>query len=114
LGLWPGKDKIMSLHDEIRSAQVRAGEDAVIRNLERLGLATVAPHTDDGQMFVLAMANRVCQHLPDGWELRLCMDHGAAWVELSDMNGDEWVLPDAADKTLEQQVNDALCVARGW
>ena len=29
----------MSLHDEIRSAQIRAGEDAVIRNLERLGLA---------------------------------------------------------------------------
>ena len=29
----------MSLHDEILSAQIRAGEDAVIRNLERLGLA---------------------------------------------------------------------------
>ena len=29
----------MSIHDEIRNAQIRAGEDAVIRNLERLGLA---------------------------------------------------------------------------
>lgn len=30
----------MSFHDEIWSAQIRAGEDAVIRNLERLGLVT--------------------------------------------------------------------------
>lgn len=29
----------MSLRNEIRSAQIRAGEDAVIRSLERLGLA---------------------------------------------------------------------------
>ena len=36
----------MSLHDEIRSAQIRAGEDAVIRNLERLGLAPSAPQTE--------------------------------------------------------------------
>lgn len=36
----------MSLHDEIRSAQIRAGEDAVIRDLERLGLAPAAPKTE--------------------------------------------------------------------
>ena len=30
----------MSLQDEIRSAQIRAGEEAVMRNLERLGLVT--------------------------------------------------------------------------
>jgi hypothetical protein len=104
----------MSLHDEIRSAQIRAGENAVIRNLERLGLAPAAPTTDDGQMFVLALANKVCQHLPEGWQLNLCMERGAAWVQLSNQDGDDVSLPDAADKSLEQQVNDALCVARGW
>lgn len=103
----------MSLHDEIRSAQIRAGEDAVIRNLERLGLAT-AQTTDDGQMFVLALANQVCQHLPEGWQLDLCMERGAAWVQLSNPDGYGVSLPDAAEKSLEQQVNDALCVARGW
>ena len=36
----------MSLHDEIRSAQIRAGEDAVIRNLERLGLAPKSAQTE--------------------------------------------------------------------
>jgi hypothetical protein len=33
----------MSLQDDIRSAQIRAGEDMVIRNLERLGLASSPP-----------------------------------------------------------------------
>lgn len=78
------------------SKRIRAGED------------------DDGKMLVLAMANRVCQHLPDGWELRLCMERGAAWVTLHNPDGDCPELPDAADKSLEQQVNDALCVALGW
>lgn len=104
----------MSLSDDIRSAQMRAGEDAVIRNLERLGLVPAAPTTDNGQMFVLALANRVCQHLPDGWQLDLCMERGAAWVQLSNPAGDGVSLPDAGDKSLEQQVNDALCVAREW
>ena len=36
----------MSLHDEIRSAQIRAGEDAVIRNLERLDLAPKTPEPE--------------------------------------------------------------------
>lgn len=44
--LRPGKEENMSLHDEIRSAQIRAGEDAVIRNLERLGLAQAKPEPE--------------------------------------------------------------------
>lgn len=36
----------MNLLDEIRSAQIRAGEDAVIRNLERLGLVPPAPEPE--------------------------------------------------------------------
>ena len=70
--------------------------------------------TMDGQMFVLELANHVCRHLPDGWELRLCMEKGAAWVTLHNPDGDTIELPDAADKSLEQQVNDALCEALGW
>ena len=36
----------MSLYDDIRSAQIRAGEDAVVRNLERLGLAQASPEPE--------------------------------------------------------------------
>lgn len=70
--------------------------------------------TDDGQMLVLAMANRVCRHLPVGWELRLCMENGAAWVTLHKSDGGIAELPDSTDKRLEEQVNDALCIANGW
>lgn len=42
----------MSLLDEIRSAQIRAGEDAVIRNLERLGLTPASPQAE-GRLEVL-------------------------------------------------------------
>lgn len=103
-------------------------EDAVIRNLELLSAAVgqaggtaegedegrtmSTQQTDDGQMFVLAMANRVCQHLPEGWELRLCMERGAAWVTLYNPEGDCIETPDAADKSMEQQVTDALRVAQ--
>lgn len=35
----------MSLLDDIRNAQIRAGEDAVIRDLERMGLASSTADT---------------------------------------------------------------------
>ena len=83
------------------------------RSITKPTLPTMAT-TMDGQMFVLALANRVCQHLPDGWELRLCMEKGAAWVTLHNPDGGTIELPDAGDKSLEQQVNDALCEAMEW
>ena len=70
--------------------------------------------TDDGQMFVRAMANRVCGHLPDGWTLTLVMERGAAFVTLTDANCFPRQLPDAADKSIEEQINDASCVATGF
>jgi len=57
------------------------------------------------------MANRVCGHLPDGWTLCLVMERGAAWVTLHDSNGCSEPLPDAAGKSLEEQINDAICAA---
>ena len=64
-------------------------------------------HSVDG------LANGVCRALPEGWELRLCMERGAAWVTLHDPEGERLQLPDAADKCLERQVADALRVAQG-
>jgi hypothetical protein len=66
----------------------------------------------DGQMLVRDLANRVCAELPERFVLRLCMERGAAWIELDGLVGG--ALPDAADKSVEKQVNDALCVACGW
>ncbi len=34
--------------------------------------------TDDCRMFLGDVANAVCQHIPEGWEIQLCMENGAA------------------------------------
>lgn len=72
--------------------------------------APVEPAVDPS---VDGLANSVCRALPDGWELRLCMDHGTVWVTLHDPDGEQVQLPDSADKSLERQVADALRVAQG-
>lgn len=60
------------------------------------------------------ICNKICQHCPPGYVISLCMEDGAAWVQL----GEAWAgfvdIPDAADKSLIEQLNDALCVANGW
>ena len=61
------------------------------------------------------VANEICRDIPDGYELRLCLERGAAWVTLHNEEGDLIGLPDAADKTLAEQLAEALLVARnGW
>lgn len=67
--------------------------------------------TDDGQVLTQDLASAVCRVLPEGYELRLCMENGSAWVELCDQYGDGCALPDPADKSLEAQVNDGLVAA---
>lgn len=79
-----------------------------------LSALTRGGSTNDGQMYVRVLANAVAKHLPKGYVLSLNIERGAAWVELLDPLERPVKLPDAADKTLEQQVNDALCAACGW
>lgn len=52
-----------------------------------------------------------CKHLPDGHELLLRMENGAATVQLHDDNGERMTLPDAADKTLAEELHDAVFVS---
>lgn len=58
------------------------------------------------------VVNEVCGELPLGWELRLGMERGAAWVELVNPEGDTVDLPDSADLSIEEQVREALGVAQ--
>ena len=60
------------------------------------------------------MVNIVCGHLPIGCVVTLEMEHGSADVNLIDTNGDYVNLPDTTDKTIIEQLNDALLVANGW
>lgn len=60
------------------------------------------------------VANTVAQFLPLGYTLSLRVERDEAWVEVTDPREVPVPLPDAADKSLYQQINDALCVACGW
>lgn len=66
-----------------------------------------------GPIPVQVVANRVCNQLPGGYELRVVMGYGGAWLELIDGDCNDVALPDAADKSLDEQINDAVCVACG-
>lgn len=59
---------------------------------------------------MLEIINKICADLPYHWEINLKMESGAATVVLV-YAGREVDLPDTADKTLTEQLNDALCVA---
>ena len=61
-----------------------------------------------------AIANRVCQHCPPGFVVYLCMEDGAAWVQLGEDRKGLVALPDNPDGSLLDQLNDALCTANGF
>jgi len=63
---------------------------------------------------VQEIANTVARFLPPGYTLSLRIEHGAAWVEVTNEHSFPVPLPDAADKSLYQQINDGLCRACGW
>ncbi|RUR52733.1 hypothetical protein [Vreelandella populi] len=65
-------------------------------------------------MDIEEVANAACKHLPDGYVASLCMEKGAAWVELHAPDGGKLALPDSTDKDLVEQVNDAIAVANGF
>jgi hypothetical protein len=57
---------------------------------------------------------KVCKHIPEGYQIELCMESGSAWVDLVHPKGYYLELPDSADKSITEQLNDALCVATGF
>ena len=75
---------------------------------------SVYPEPTKADEDLQAVANKVCQHIPGNALLSLCMENGAAWVELGVDKIGNVKLPDSADKSLLEQINDALCVANGW
>ena len=62
----------------------------------------------------MELINKICKQIPPGYEIKLHMENGAAWVTLVNANDDDITLPDSADMTIIEQLNDALCVANKW
>ena len=62
---------------------------------------------------MIEVINKICGQLPDGFMINLCMENGAAWVELitpSSITKDI----DGGGQTIIEQLNDALCIATGF
>ena len=72
-----------------------------------------APYAPLGCSTLQEIAEKVCKNVPHDFIISLCMENGCARVEL-DKLGRHIPLPDSADKTLVEQLNDALCVANGF
>ena len=96
--------------------------DLVDEAISACGLHSVARHRLDSalreliadaerQPALLDVANRMCQLIPEGWELRLCMERGAAWVDLRNEAGDCIELPDPGDAPLHQQMERAVAIS---
>ena len=56
--------------------------------------------------------NKICGQLPEGFMINLCMENGAAWVELITPSGITKDI-DGGCQTIIEQLNYALCIATG-
>lgn len=56
---------------------------------------------------VNSLGNSVCKDLPEGWQVLLCMERGAGWVDLLNPNGD---LMDTGPMCVEESLME--CVRR--
>jgi len=66
----------------------------------------VAAHKDLGDI-----VEHCAGTLPDRWIIGIGIENGAAWVEIFDQDGDKVEPPDSVDRTLSEQVFDALQLA---
>jgi len=76
-------------------------------------LARIAEMERDAGRSFDGVCNRVARDLPEGYELRVCLDRGAGWVVLCNPAGDVIELPDASDQSIEQQIDTALQSQQG-
>jgi hypothetical protein len=105
-----------ALQDSFDIIQADANTEQNYESLCRIGgvLAKLKATPTKADENLQSVANKVCKHIPGNMVLSLCMENGAAWVELGEDKFGSVDLPDSADKSLLEQINDALCVAKGW
>jgi len=60
---------------------------------------------------MMPLIERLAKELPEGFVVRLGVENGSAWVELYD-NDTEVTLPDSTDRSISQQLTDALWMAK--
>ena len=63
---------------------------------------------------MIEIVNRICSQLPSGWIITLEMEKDSAWIDLEGPLGEYSSWQDLTDKTIVEQLEDALCMAKGW
>lgn len=58
------------------------------------------------------MVEKVRKLLPLGWELSICIESATAWITLHNPEGYRQKLPDATDKSIDEQIDEAIFIAR--
>ena len=46
--------------------------------------------------------------LPEGWQVDLCLERGAGWIDLYDEDGEKVEFDTSPDKDLAEQLRDAV------
>jgi hypothetical protein len=55
--------------------------------------------------------NRACRDLPEGWELYVCLESGAGWIEIYNNEGSIVDFDDDHEQTMEQRIDFAVATA---
>ena len=58
-----------------------------------------------------SMINKICEDIPEGWEINLSIERGLVFVTLFSSDPVDYELPDSFGKTLIEQLKNALSVA---
>jgi len=54
------------------------------------------------------ISNKICDEIPEGWEITVCFEKDAGYVELLDRKAGKYVEYDSNYETIIQQLQDAL------
>ena len=106
--------KSFSAKKQITTDNSKVNADLIAEN-ERLQarVSELEPSPEQCERILQTIANDVCGNIPEEWVISLRMEFGSAWVEASNPDYEAATLPDSADKSLLEQIGDALCVAKG-
>lgn len=63
---------------------------------------------------LLDICNGVCRMMPEGYTLKLCLEHGAGWIEVEAPDMENIIPQDfGVDVDMDDQIAEAIAFARG-
>lgn len=60
------------------------------------------------------IVNALSRHIPKGFVISICIEDGEVWVQLKNSDSEYVDRLPSQNRTLLEQLNNALCIALGW